>query len=112
MGFPLWISITSQISCEENKKQTKLVKYHRHLQKTYAVVATLKPQLRNRATSSSQPTNATFATDATIQPTFATDQRNRRNHISDKVQIIDWPCFLDSQIIRSLYYLKESRWKE
>jgi hypothetical protein len=29
--------------------------------------------------------------------------------VSDKVQIIYWPCFLDSQMIRVFYYLKESR---
>jgi hypothetical protein len=51
------------------------------MQKTYAVVATIQPQLRNRRnrpTSSlqpSQPTNDTFATN---QPTFATDPSNRR----------------------------------
>ncbi len=61
----------------------------------------------NRPCSFATTDHATFAT-------VATDPRNRRNRMSDKFQIFDWPCFLGSQIIRVFYYLKESRcvWRE
>jgi hypothetical protein len=62
-------------------------------------------------------------------PGFATDQRNQRhlcnrpthlhnrpirlcNRVWDIFQIIDWPCFLGSQMIRVFNYLKENRWLE
>ncbi len=76
-----------------------------------------------------QPTSATFEADATVatddvtyatvatdhvtvatdHATFATDPRNRRNCLSDNVQIIDWPCLYAPQIIKVFYYLKGSR---
>ncbi len=54
-------------------------------QTIYAVVVTVKTRLycnrRNQPTPSSQASQPTDAS-------FATDQRNRRNRVSDNVQII------------------------
>ncbi len=67
---------------------------------------------RNRQTPSFTSV-ATNQRDLCNRPTHLRNRRNRPTHlcngVSDKVQIIDWPRFLGSQIIRVFNYMEGSR---